>query len=808
MSLTTSTPTIRALKRYRRYGLAVILIFYVALSLLYDVTVPLFEKPDELKHFAVIQHIQSTHQLPVVQADIYHPWDQEGTQPPLYHILSAAASAWLNLDDFTEPPRNPHYADDRSFVWRERGNNNLYLHPPGETWRTDSILVAARIGRWLSIVFGLLSLTFTYLLAATVFPCTPTTTLNLARSDESNEITSNQYQYILCIIPILAVILMAFVPQYLHLSSAITNDSLAVTIAAASLLILARMVRAGISSRLALALGVAMGLGAITKLSLLYLVIPAALVFLLNYHRRRSLRRLLFAAAIIAGPLLLLSGWWFWRNWQLYGDPTALNAHLLYRGGPLNPTPTLAQIWQTEMVGLEISFWAAFGAGHILLEPAIYTGLSWLKYLVLAGLLLGAWQLFHQPPVPHQLPKKADTAILLGLLLIWCAVIFAALLRWMQITPASWGRLLYPALPALAVLAAWALVQFPLLAQRLKPAVGTPQKYVTGIFRFTLNAIPVLVPLALFVLAWLGPPKYINAAYAQTSLIAPDDLPPGVNRVDAVLADGDLQLLAYRIGQPTAKPGDWLPVTLYWRATQPIAANLSAFVHLLNPQGQSLAQSNSYPDGGNWPTSMLPPGRVLADTHYIFVPPDVVAPAETLLSLGLFNFDDPQRAALPAVSLAGEPLSLIVDGPPLLPQQWPLLQPSTPLSATFADQIQLIGLDWANNQPAAPGDTLPLALYWQTLAAPGRSLNLFIHLVEPDSNTQVAGFDGPPAFGTEFWEPGATFIDTRALTLPPDIAPGTYTLQLGWYNLDDFARLPLSAPAAGDALKIGNVTVK
>jgi hypothetical protein len=45
--------------------------------------VPFFEKPDELKHFAVIQYIQTHHRLPVVQGDVYRPWDQEGTHPPL-----------------------------------------------------------------------------------------------------------------------------------------------------------------------------------------------------------------------------------------------------------------------------------------------------------------------------------------------------------------------------------------------------------------------------------------------------------------------------------------------------------------------------------------------------------------------------------------------------------------------------------------------------------------------------------------------------------------------------------------------------
>src|SRR5688500_18679415 len=106
-------------------------------------------------------------------------------------------------------------------------------------------------------------------------------------------------------------------------------------------------------------LGLTLGLGVLTKLSLLYLAPLVGLVLLYDFYRHRSLRQLLHFSLIIGGVMLLLAGWWYWRNWRLYGDTSALNAHLLYRGGALNPRPTLSQIWQTEMVGLELSFWAA-----------------------------------------------------------------------------------------------------------------------------------------------------------------------------------------------------------------------------------------------------------------------------------------------------------------------------------------------------------------------------------------------------------------------------------------------------------------
>jgi hypothetical protein len=83
-------------------------------------------------------------------------------------------------------------------------------------------------------------------------------------------------------------------------------------------------------------------------------------------------------------------------------------------------------------------------------------------------------------------------------------------------------------------------------------------------------------------------------------------------------------------------------------------------------------------------------------------------------------------------------------------------------------------------------------------------LNLFIHLVEPNSQTQMAGFDGPPAFPTTYWQDGYTITDARTLTLPPDLPPGEYQLLIGWYNLETLTRL--NTPN-GDALVLFTVSI-
>jgi hypothetical protein len=806
-----------------RLGLLIILIAFAGLGLLYDLTVPMFEKPDELKHFAVIQYIQTERQLPVVEEGVYQPWDQEGTQPPLYHLLAAAATAWLDLSDFREPSRNPHYVDERSFIWRERGNNNLYLHPPGEAWRSEPMLAAARLARWLSLLAGLGTVFLTYLLARLTF------------AGESPWL------------PLLAAALVAFIPQFLHVNSAITNDSLSATIAAAALVGLALVIKNGSSVRYALLLGAVLGLGTVTKLSLLSLVPLTGLVLLLDWRwrRHRSLRHLLAHGAIIGGLILLLSGWWFWRNWLLYGDIAALNAHLLYRGGPLDPRPGLPQIWQTELTGLELSFWAAFGAGQILLEPWIYEVLRWVKYLMLMGVVLGVWRLVSRQSsvVIRQLPLTEashddndkfgtqhdvlSTQIsILFLLILWILIIFIALLRWMQITPASWGRLLYPASPAMAVLAVWGLAQFWVLdfrswIYRLAPNANRssltdhgsriraqpPRGPDCALQHPLALLLPALLVMVLFILAVIGPFRYINIAYAKTSLISEAEVPlASIEPLDFTYADS-LRLIGYSVERTPVQPGEWLPVTLYWQAIRPIDRNYSVFVHLLGRDNRVIGQANTYPDGGNWPTSMLPPGLVLPDTYFVPVSAQAEAPAVIRLALGIFEFEDPERAAKPAVDAAGEPVEPIVGAVPLLPHDWPELEPSIPLEANFGGQIELVGYDWPHPATIKPGETASLTFYWHALASPGQDLNLFIHLIDPVTGAQVAGFDGPPEFPTEFWQPGYAIEDFRRLTFPPDLPAGDYELRIGWYDLETFTRLPL-ANGIGDSLTLLTVNIE
>ena len=69
--------------------LAVLLLLYLALAVLYGAANPLFEAPDEPEHYFTAQYIADTWRLPAVTPET-EPWlGQEAAQPPLYYLLGA-----------------------------------------------------------------------------------------------------------------------------------------------------------------------------------------------------------------------------------------------------------------------------------------------------------------------------------------------------------------------------------------------------------------------------------------------------------------------------------------------------------------------------------------------------------------------------------------------------------------------------------------------------------------------------------------------------------------------------------------------
>ena len=94
---------------------------------------------------------------------------------------------------------------------------------------------------------------------------------------------------------------------------------------------------------------------------------------------------------------------------------------------------------------------------------------------------------------------------------------------------------------------------------------------------------------------------------------------PGAIGHPATANFGQIELLGYDTAHQPGK----LAVTLHWRALRPPAQDYAVFVHLLDAQGQIIAQHDGQPQDGAYPTSVWDTGEVVTDEHMLDLPADL-----------------------------------------------------------------------------------------------------------------------------------------------------------------------------------------
>lgn len=93
------------------------------------------------------------------------------------------------------------------------------------------------------------------------------------------------------------------------------------------------------------------------------------------------------------------------------------------------------------------------------------------------------------------------------------------------------------------------------------------------------------------------------------------------------------------VTQQTFRPGDSVPVTLYWRALRTLDRSYKVFVHLI-PEGESMpvAQHDSEPVNGTHPTPTWETGEIVIDPHQVTIPQGTAA-GEYTVWVGLYDGD-------------------------------------------------------------------------------------------------------------------------------------------------------------------------
>lgn len=736
--------------------LALLAVFLV-LTLLYNASIPLYESPDELQHAAFVVWLADGHGLPVVDPQDPGPWEQEGTQPPLYYWIVARLAGYLPHDEARNLAKlNPAAAIGDPL---RPDNKNRVVHDlEAERWPYRGTTLFVHTARFVSTLMALGSLVAIYCLGRIVLPDRPG-------------------------IAVGAMGLVAFTPQFLFLSTSVNNDNMVILIASWVLVLLASWMR---TDRLpgwpSLAgLGILLGVAALAKFSGLLLWPLACGVIIWLAWRHKGLRWLIPAGALIFGLALAICGWWLLRNLQLYGELSGISTHLAVIG-TRRRFPSRLPALLAEFRGLRYSFWALFGWFNVLAPDPFYWLVDALTVLGIAG-----FGLFLVRSLRHR-PRWTGPVLLM--LFIWIGLVAVALLRWTRMTSASQGRLLYPALAAIALVLVigWA----ELLPNRLRRPVG-----IVGLVAWALCA--ALVPFLVIKPAYALPQR-ANPVNAHRSASANSG--PAFSARTLHVRFGDCcELVGYVPPGEPVQAGDRVPLTLIWQALKPAGQDYTLFVHATAADGQRVGQLDTYHGGGMYPTSQWQPGEFITDTVYVPITRKAQGPTLVRFNVGLY--ERASRQELPAFAPDGSELEAVWAGEAALePFEWPQPPVRAPVEVDFDGRIRLAGVDLSQTH-VRPGQVVTATLYWEALDRVTEDYTGFIHLIDTGGQT-VAQDDHPPLNGrypTRLWSPGTLVADDYRLELPEGMEEGTYELLAGFYHPGTGQRLPAVLPQTGERWK-------
>lgn len=697
--------------------LSAILVLFVLLAGLYSVVTPIYEAPDEIGHFTYIKYIADHRALPVFEPVGEDEWIPEGRQLPLYYIVSALPLSLVDTSDADQLWHfNPHAIVG---TFGGVGNRNWIAHTSQEQFPYHGTVLAIHLVRFLSVLMGTSTVLITYLIALEVFP-------------DRKGLASG------------VALLAAFNPQFLFISGAVNNDNLAALLSSAALLAILTTLRKGATMPRLIYLGIILGLAALTKLNTLGLLPLGLLALLIMTTRQRPPALLLKGMAILLLLVFLIAGWWYVRNWALYGDPMGLYIHP--EAGARRENPFTLQSVTGQAKGIKRSYWATFGWFNIQADPILYNLYDGLTLLGGLGLILAAIRVLRG--------KLFLPLAKLSLLLTWIVIMALELLGWMWQASAYQGRMLFPAISAISFFLFFGLSQL------------TPRRYTT-LLASLLGGIMLFIAL-------ITPFRYIAPAYAKPPLISEDEIASIPHRLDITFGD-QMRLLGYAIDQTSVKPGGKVAVTLYWQSVAKMDKDYTIFVHLLDELETVVAQVNSFPGLGSFPTRDWETGDAIGEEYIVKLPRHVLSPNSAQFEVGLFDPATSDR--LPAYGPDGQPIGDNVRFYHIEIEEGPVGQGPIGVFVNFDDTISIAAYQ-LERWVVSPGSTIHLTLHWQALTDVDENYLVSIRLLGRDGTPRAQVEGQLTASPASLWTQGQAVPATYDLPLGLDTPPDIYEIEV------------------------------
>jgi hypothetical protein len=296
-------------------------------------------------------------------------------------------------------------------------------------------------------------------------------------------------------------------------------------------------------------------------------------------------------------------------------------------------------------------------------------------------------------------------------------------------------------------------------------------------------------------------------ASQRTVRVVKPPIPPSVESLEIQhlvqrSLGGRMELLGYNLSPMAFRPGDPLPLTLFWRAESDLDEDYFVLLHLRAEDGTGWTLHRERPAGGSYPTTLWEQGEVVREQLDARILADVPSGRYTLTA-SLADVRSGEEVGLTPLA------ELTVEGRPRTFEVPPIQHP---LEANLDDQVALLGYDLDTTE-LKTGGTLSLTLYWKALAEMNTSYTVFIHLLDAEDKIwgQRDGLPGNGSLPTTGWLPGEVIVDQYEVPIQPNAPPGQYVIEVGMYRAETGQRLPIinrKGQVVGDRVLLEEVTVQ
>ena len=555
-------------RRQAYWRLGLVLSVFACLGLANSIWLPLHKAPDEIAHYQYSRFIADNGRLPVNYgerqvAGFKSDW------PPLYHLMTATLTGWSKTD--TSPRLKFVQQSPRFDLARELLDTKRLANTEDELMPYRGSVLMWHLGRVVSIILSMGTIVVTFFTALQFFP--------------------NRYH-----LAVFSAAIIAFVPTFNFISSAMSDDPLVGLLMGLYMLMVVKIVKGGSRSRIYdwLGLGCLMGLIAITKYSTVILPVQAVTVAAyLAWNHKWGWWGWFKRIASTGVAAIAASGWWFlwvvinFHEIAEFGpvigslkpilaggiDPSQKYTAFVLTGGKIGTTsspdivPEPFWLWVVQIFQ---SFWV-FRIGTYPLGPAAHI----LVGLVAGGAIIGLVQLWRRRST-----TRVWVAIFVFQVLLFCVFPLLRFLILGHVDQTAQGRhVLFPiaTILPLLIIFGWQGWLSPKTQRRLALVI------VGGLACWSLAQ-------TVRVATYFTPPLPIRTTPGAVSQIS--------HRLDKTFGD-TLLLLGYDYQLVDADSA--LKMSLYWQSLAYADEDYIMDVRLVH-QGAVKLNWSAYPINGRYPT--------------------------------------------------------------------------------------------------------------------------------------------------------------------------------------------------------------